>query len=104
MPRNERITDYQSRTEEEYRNNKQFPFKPQITELPRDIYKDEKPKLEISKEDQWNRLLKGRKEAHDEREIKKIYKDAQYLKEKCPFKPEINPISDLLSKRDKYQQ
>ncbi|KRX08474.1 hypothetical protein PPERSA_12955 [Pseudocohnilembus persalinus] len=105
VERSERYTDYQSRTEEEYLNQKSFPFKPKINDLPRDIYNwNEKSKLEISKEEQWERLLKGKREIQEEREIQKINKEAQDWQENCSFKPQVNQISQMITKRDKYQQ
>lgn len=61
------------KTEEEYINQQKFPFKPKISDLPRDIYSyDEKKKIDVSKQDQWNRLLQGKNEIIEEREKLKV--------------------------------
>jgi len=57
-----------------------FSFHPEITELPKDIYRDAGKKIEISKEEQWERLLKPKADVIKEREQRKYDKEAQEVR------------------------
>ena len=57
-----------------------FSFHPEINEIPKEIYKDAGRKIEISKEEQWDRLLKPKNEAIRERERIKYDKEAEEVK------------------------
>ncbi len=48
--------------------------------MPKDIYREAGKKIEISKEEQWDRLLKPKADVMKEREQKKYEKEAQEVK------------------------
>jgi len=76
-----------------------FSFHPEITELPKDIYRDAGKKIEISKEEQWERLLKPKADVIKEREQRKYDKEAQEIQENCTFQPTINKDFEINSSK-----
>ncbi|EGR33333.1 hypothetical protein IMG5_056050, partial [Ichthyophthirius multifiliis] len=82
----------QKKTEQEYIQSQQYPFKPQINDLPQQIY-GESENINISKQEQWERLLKDKINAITERDNQKIIYQKQEIEQNCTFKPQINEIS-----------
>jgi hypothetical protein len=53
----------------------EFTFKPAINDMPKDLYVSPRPKLEISKGEQWERLLKPKTEIIEAREKERMEKE-----------------------------
>jgi len=76
-----------------------FSFHPEINEMPKDIYREAGKKIEISKEEQWERLLKPKNDVIQQREQKKIEKETQEIQENCTFQPTINREYEISSSK-----
>ncbi|EAS02389.1 hypothetical protein TTHERM_00727490 (macronuclear) [Tetrahymena thermophila SB210] len=85
----------QKRTEQEYIQQTKFPFKPEIKEIPKNIYGD-CDKLKISRQEQWERLLRDKIETLTSRENLKILQQQKEISENCTFVPQISDISKLI--------
>jgi hypothetical protein len=68
-------------------------FKPEIAEYPRELYGSPQGKLDISKEEQWDRLLKGKKDDIELRERLRQEKEAKEV----PFTQSFSLLSSKIA-------
>lgn len=54
-----------------------FTFKPKINDIPRELYNTPKTQLDISKEEQWERILRPKQDDIEKREKLKQDKETQ---------------------------